>query len=78
MVATVLNDLNKMEAAQVVAKMRECFAARVGYDGRTGEYNYTAIVEAVADALERWEWLDDPEHDVWFLVVDVAAEEGAA
>ena len=36
--------------------------------------NATYLAEHAADVLDRPDWLDDPEHCVWDLAVDVLEE----
>lgn len=40
-------------------------------DPLSGFVNYTELAEATAHALHHPEWLDDPEHDVWQIAIEV-------
>lgn len=44
----------------------------IGYDPRTGEWSATLIAEAAAAELGRWDWLDDPDHEIWDAALAVA------
>lgn len=41
-----------------------------------GEVNLTLLAENTAHALGRDEWLDDPDHEVWEVAIEVAEEAG--
>jgi hypothetical protein len=41
-----------------------------------GEANMTEIAEAAAHELDHDEWLDDPDHEVWEIVAEIAEARG--
>lgn len=47
----------------------------IGNSPELYENNATKLAEDTADDLEKWEWLDDPNHVFWDMAVDVLEEE---
>lgn len=45
-------------------------------DPWTNEVNLTILAENCAHRLGHDEWLDDPDHEVWELAIEVATEAG--
>ena len=66
-------DVNR---ADLEAYLEEVVADHV--DPLTGEVNTTALVEDAAHYYAREDWLDDDQHIVWDLAVDVAEAHEAA
>lgn len=44
-------------------------------DPEADEYSPTRLAELVADELERWDWLNDPDHIIWDIAVETCLEE---
>ncbi len=44
---------------------------------RCGNANLTQLAEETAYDLNKHEWLDDPDHQLWEIVADVASRSGA-
>ena len=42
-------------------------------DPLTGETNLTGLAEATADEMGQHEWLDDPDHWIWDMAIEVGA-----
>lgn len=40
-------------------------------DNTTGEVDYTALAETTAEELGHDEWLDDSDHEIWDLALEV-------
>jgi hypothetical protein len=45
-------------------------------DPMTGESSATYLAEQTAEAFDKHEWLDDPDHWIWDMAVDVSDEFG--
>lgn len=63
----VIIDKNK-----ITNTMRQFALNGMGYDYACNEYNYTVLVEATAIELDHDEWLDDPDHEIWEIAIEVA------
>lgn len=53
------------------ARVRRYMAAVVDECREGGEVNLTLLAEAAADEFDRDKWLDDPDHWVWDLAIEV-------
>lgn len=62
-------------ATRIRAAMRRNLPRAI--DRRTGEASLTTLAEETAHDLGHPEWLDDENHVIWDLAIEVAEEGGA-
>ena len=60
-----MNDLERMQ----VEGWAEALLTE-SLDVVTGEYNATVLAELIAIEMNRTDWLDDPEHELWTIAAN--------
>jgi len=66
----------RVNLADVEAYLQDVVSSHV--DPKTNEVNLTALVEDAAHEFGHEDWLDDDQHEVWFIAVDIAEAHEAA
>jgi len=71
-----MSTYGRVNLADVEAYLQDVVGSHV--DPKTNEVNLTALVEDAAHEWRHEDWLDDPDHEVWFTAVDIAEAHEAA